>query len=86
MVMAQGFSQEQVAPILSGAAGSGLVGEPSRAVLLLAAKATKSPHQVTGEDITTPGELPFTSPEQAAGPALWAGRRDGPSSRRGGGL
>jgi hypothetical protein len=51
MVMAQGFSKEQVESILSDVAGGDLIDEPTRAVLLLAEKATKNPHQVTSEDI-----------------------------------
>lgn len=51
MVMAQGYSREQVEAILADVPGSELIDEPTRGLLLLAEKATKNSYKVTLEDI-----------------------------------
>lgn len=51
MAMAQGYSREDVQNILSDVAGTNLIDEKIRNLLLLAEKATKNSYKITDTDI-----------------------------------
>lgn len=53
MVMAQGFTREQVKSIIDDVDGSGLIDTKTKKLLHLAAKTTRNAYKVTQEDIKT---------------------------------
>jgi alkylhydroperoxidase family enzyme len=53
MVMAQGFTQEQVKSIIDDVDGSALIDTKTKKLLHLAAKTTRNAYKVTEDDIKT---------------------------------
>lgn len=51
MVMAQGFSREQVQSILEDVRSSALIDEETRSLLLFSEKMTRDPAKITSEDV-----------------------------------
>lgn len=60
MVMAQGYTQEQVARILEDVEGSKLIDEGTKALLRFAEKVTRHAYRVTESDIASLREMGFS--------------------------
>jgi len=63
MVMAQGFTEEQVDGILEDVEGSDLIDERTRALLRFAEKVTRHSHKIVERDIRTLRDLGLVDEE-----------------------
>lgn len=63
MVMAQGYTREQVESILDNFEESELIDHKTKGLLRLAEKTTITPHKITEEDINKLKELGFNDKE-----------------------